>query len=63
MVTPLCGVPVLSLKSTCNAVVKAVATVALWGVPPLAAMLGGGIAEFVRENVRAFRAFTVAVTR
>ena len=61
MVMPLCGVPALSLKSTWSAVPKAVPTVVLCGVPPVAAMLGGGTAVLVSENA-ALRAFTPAVT-
>ena len=61
MLTPLCGVPVLSLKSTWSAAAKGVATVVLCGVPPVAAILGGGMAELVSEKP-AVKEPTLAVT-
>jgi len=60
--TPLTGLLLASLTVACSAVVNAVLTVALCGVPPVAVMLAAAPAVFVRLKVAGLAPDALAVT-
>ena len=50
-VTPLTGLLPLSVTATCNCWAYGVPTVAVWGVPAVAATFAAGPVRFVREKL------------
>ena len=60
--TPATGLPLESFTVTCSANAKAVLTTTFCGVPPVAVIVAGAVAVFVRLKLAGPRAPAVAVT-
>ena len=61
-VTPLAALPLASLTSTCNGDAKAVFITALCAVPPVAVIVAGAVAVFVKSKLAGPTAPALAVT-